>query len=142
MKVRSHLALLVLAVVAPLVVFSAVVLNYMIDAERQAVLRGMQELARATLLIMDQKMAVSMATARSLSASPSLAKGNFADFYRQAKHANAGRDANLALIDESGQQELNTAIPFGAAVPLPTETTRKRVAAMFANNQPGYTNLL
>lgn len=142
MKVRSHLALLVFAVVAPLVVFSAAVLNYMIDAERQAVLRGMQELARATLLIMDKEMTVSMATARSLSGSRSLAEGDFEEFYRQAKHANSGRAANLALIDESGQQLLNTAVAFGANIPAPTEVTRKRVAAMFAENQPGYTNLL
>jgi signal transduction histidine kinase/ActR/RegA family two-component response regulator len=142
MKVRSHLLLLVLAVVGPLVLFSVAVLNYMIDAERQAVLRGMQELARGTLLIMDKEMSVSMATARSLSGSLSLLEGNFEEFYRQAKHANSGRDANLALIDESGQQLLNTAIEFGAPVPPPTDITRKRVAAMFANNKPGYSNLL
>lgn len=142
MKVRSHLAALVLAVVVPLVVFSAAVLNYMIDAERQAVLRGMQELARATLFVMDKEMNVSMATARSLSGSRSLIEGDFAEFYQQAKHANSGRDAHLALIDESGQQLLNTAIEFGTKVPPPTEVTRSRVTAMFANNRPGYSNLL
>lgn len=142
MKVRSHLALLVFAVVAPLVVFSAAVLNYMIDAERQAVLRGMQELARATLLIMDKEMTISMATARSLGGSRSLAEGDFEEFYQQAKHANSGRTANLALIDESGQQLLNTAIAFGAKVPPASEVTRKRVTEMFAKNQPAYTNLL
>jgi signal transduction histidine kinase/ActR/RegA family two-component response regulator len=142
MKVRSHIALLVVAVVAPLVVFSATVLNYMIDAERQAVLRGMQELARATLLIMDKEMSVSMATARALSSSRSLVEGNFEEFYQQAKQASDGRDVHLALIDESGQQLLNTAIEFGTQVPPPTEITRNRVAAMFANNKPGYSNLL
>lgn len=142
MKVRSHLAVLVLAVVVPLVVFSATVLNYMIVAERQAVLRGMQELARATVFVMDKEMSVSMATARSLAGSRSLMEGDFAEFYQQAKHANAGRDAHLALIDESGQQLLNTAIEFGTKVPPPTEVTRNRVAAVFADNRPGYSNLL
>lgn len=131
-----------IAVLAPVVLFSGVVLNILIAAEREALLRGMQELARATLLLMDKEMEVAMATARSLSTSRSLAKGDFADFYQQAKFANAGRETNVALIEESGQQLFNTAAPAGAKLPPPTDITKSRVGQVFASNKPGYTNLL
>jgi signal transduction histidine kinase len=142
MKVRSHLGLLVVAVLLPVVLFSAIVLNFLIAAERQAVLRSMQELARATVLVMDKEMAAAMSIAQSLSASRSLERGDFADFYQQAKIANAGRETNVALIDESGQQLFNTAVPFGTQISPPTDITKKRVREVFTNNRPVYTNLL
>lgn len=142
MNVRSHLGLLVLAVLLPVVLFSAVVLSYLIAAEREAVLRGMQELSRATVLVMDREMAAAMAVAQSLGTSRMLAKGDFGDFYQQAKTANAGSKVNLALIDESGHQLLNTAVPLGAVISPPTNITTERVRNVFANNKPSYTNLL
>ncbi|MEC4718232.1 ATP-binding protein [Noviherbaspirillum sp. CPCC 100848] len=142
MNVRSHLGLLVLAVLLPVVLFSAVVLNFLIAAEREAVLRGMQEAARATVLVMDREMAAAMAVAQSLGTSRTLAKGDFEDFYQQAKTANAGSMVNLALIDESGHQLLNTAAPFGAVIPPPTDITKERVRNVFANKKPSYTSLL
>jgi signal transduction histidine kinase/ActR/RegA family two-component response regulator len=142
MRVRSHIALLVAVVLVPVVLFSALVLHFLIDAERKASLRSMQELARATVLIMDQELTVAMAAAQSLGTSPSLARGDFAEFYQQAKNANAGRVTNVALIDEHGQQLFNTIAPYGTRISPPADVTQKRVKEVLESNRPAYSNLI
>jgi signal transduction histidine kinase/CheY-like chemotaxis protein len=142
MKVRSHIALLVLAILAPTVVFSAVALDLLLTAERQAALRSMQELARASINVMDREMTFAMATAQTLSTSRVLHAGAIEDFYAQTKAANSQREIHAALIDENGQQLFNTVRPFGTTIPAPAAITQARVGNVIAGGVPVYSGLI
>lgn len=142
MKVRSHIALLVASILLPIVVFSAVVLNVLLTAERKAALRSMQELARASVNVMDREMTYAMATAQALSTSPILDEGNFKDFYTQARVSNGNRKVHAALIDQNGQQLFNTVRPFGTPIPAPAEVTRRRVKRVIDGGVPTYSDLI
>ena len=142
MKVRSHIALLVAAVLVPIAVFSIMAINFLIAAERKAALRSMEELARATILLMDQEMSFAKATAQTLGTSRILAQGNFADFYAQARSANLGRAMHTALIGENGQQLFNTVRPYGAPIAAPTALVQSRVNGVFAQGKHVFSNLI
>ncbi|MCC2971876.1 ATP-binding protein [Massilia sp. IC2-476] len=142
MKVRSHIALLAAAILVPTVVFSIVVLNVLLTAEREAALRSMQELARASVNAMDREMTFAMATARTLQTSRNLKEGKFEGFYGQAVDANTGRDTHTALLDERGQQVFNTVRPYGTSIPAPNAAARERVRAVLAGGKPVYSDLI
>lgn len=142
MKVRSYLAALILVALVPMVVFCAVVVQLMIASEREAVQQNMHELARTTVLAVDQELVYSAATARALSTSHRLNTEDFPGFYNQLKLANAGRGIEAALLDESGQQLFNTALEFGAPIKGPTPKVAGRVAAVFKGNKVAVSNLI
>lgn len=142
MKVRSHIALVAVAILVPAVLFSAAVLNVLLTAERKAALRSMQELARASLSVMDREMTYAMATAHVLSTSRNLHEGNFGAFYAQTKIANNDRGIHGALIAENGQQIFNTVRPYGSQIPAPNNTARDRVRKVLEGFSPMYSDLI
>lgn len=142
MKVRSHIALLVSAILVPIVLFSAVVLNLLLTAEREAALRSMQELARASVNVMDREATFAMATAQTLSTSRNLYEGRFEAFYEQARAANKDHDIHAALIDERGQQVFNTVRPYGARIPAPDALAQARVRKVIDGGKPVYSDLI
>lgn len=142
MKVRSHIALLAAAILVPTLLFSAVVLNVLLTAERKAALRSMQELARATVGVMDREMTFAMATAQTLSTSRNLYEGNFAAFYEQAKASNQNRAIDAALIDQHGQQVFNTVRPYGTRIPAPNALAKARVRKVLEGGRAVYSDLI
>ncbi|WP_296948914.1 ATP-binding protein [uncultured Massilia sp.] len=141
MRVRTHLSLLAAAVVLPLVLGSAIAIKLLLDAERQAVLRSMQELARATVLAMDQELTAAMASARALATSSALYRGDFDAFYGQARAANAGSARNTVLMRPDAQQIFNTVLPYGAPIEPPTAASRQRVRAVLARGRGAVSDL-
>jgi signal transduction histidine kinase/CheY-like chemotaxis protein len=142
MKVRSHLILLVTAILLPTILFSLLVLNVLLKAERAAALRSMQELARASVGVMDREATYAMATAQTLSTSRNLDEGEFAAFYNQAVKSNSVREIHAALIDERGQQVFNTVRPFGTRIPAPSAVTRERVRKVLDGGKPVFSDLI
>ncbi len=117
MKVRTYLALAATAVLVPVVIFSAVVLNKLLDAERKTALRSVQETARATALTVDRELASAEATLRVLGTSSYLAQNDLRAFYEQAKTATESQGSWIVLFDRAGQQLINTYAPFGTDLP-------------------------
>jgi signal transduction histidine kinase/ActR/RegA family two-component response regulator len=142
MRVRTHLSLLAAAVFLPVILGSAIAIKFLLDAERQAVLRSMQELARATVLSMDQEITAAAASAQVLATSGRLAEGDFEGFYRQALAANASSVRRTAVLRADGQQILTTYLRFGAPIPAPPAGARERVRAALARAQASVSNLL
>jgi signal transduction histidine kinase len=118
MKARVYLALMALAVLVPIVLFAAIALSMLMQAEREAALHSLQETARATALGVDRELSVAEARARVLATSSSLARGDMQSFHRRASMINRDSPFWTVLFDESGQQLVNTRAPYGT--PLPT----------------------
>src|SRR5438067_8278500 len=127
MRVRTHLSLLAAVVFLPVILGSAIAIKFLLDAERQAVLRSMQEMARATVLTMDQEITAALGSAQALSTSALLARGDLAAFYGQVRAANAGSQRNSALLRDDGQQLFNTIVPFGTPIAAPSAAVTARV---------------
>jgi len=142
MRVRTHLSLLAAAVFLPMIVGAGVAIKLLLDAERHAVLRGMQELARTSVLAMDQELTAAIATGRTLATSARLSQGDLESFYAQARAANAGTIRQTALLREDGQQLFNTALPFGQPIAPPLAGALQRVQGVLARGLPTVSNLI
>jgi len=117
LKIRTHLVLMAAAILVPVVVFSAVALQLLRNGEREAALRGLHETARATALTVDRELASSVAALELLARSPYLERGDLEAFYKHAALLNKHATSWTVLLDENGQQLINTAMPFGEKLP-------------------------
>ncbi|NEX59592.1 ATP-binding protein [Noviherbaspirillum galbum] len=126
MKIRTYLALMAGTVLVPILVFSAFALDMLVDDERQAAVRSMHELARATSLAVDGEMTRLDGVVRALATSRLLAAENFREFYGQAVAANVGRGTQMTLFNQGGQREFTTVIPYGKPLPpLPASNVER-----------------
>lgn len=142
MKVKTHLGIMAIAILVPVLAFSALVLNSLLASEREAELRIIHELSRASVLAADQEMTALFSTVRTLATSRALATGDFATFYKQATETNAGTQANMTLLDPTGQQVFNTILPYGAPIPAPRPDSTQRVQQVLQKGSPQISNLI
>ncbi|MBK4734030.1 hybrid sensor histidine kinase/response regulator [Noviherbaspirillum pedocola] len=117
MKARAYLALMALAVLVPIVLFSTIGLDMLLRAERAAALRGLQESSRAVALAVDRELAVAESRARTLATSTSLINGNLPEFDQRTRLANEGGASWTVLFNRDGQQLVNTHVPLGTPLP-------------------------
>lgn len=117
LKARAYLAVMALAVLVPIILFSAIALSMLMQAERKAALHSLQETARATVLAVDRELSIAEARARVLSSAVSLADNKLEAFHQRASASNVGSRSWTVLIDESGQQLVNTLVPYGTTLP-------------------------
>jgi len=76
------------------------------------------ETARALTQAVDQQLASGRTALYALATSPFLASGDLAAFHEQARQALRDLPGNnIVLTDASGQQLVNTLVPFGQALP-------------------------
>ena len=140
MKIRSYLALMVGAILVPVIAFSAITLNLLLNAEREAALKGVREMARISLVSIDRELTNTQSALRMLSISSHLSNGEFAQFYDKAKYADQFGDTFTALLDEQGALVLTTSVPYGA--PLPPTTALERVTRVLDSGQWQVSNLV
>ena len=116
-KARAYLAVMALAVLVPIVLFSTIALSMLLQAERDGALRSLQETSRATALAVEQELGLAEARAKFLASSRSLARGDLQAFHQRASSINQDGASWTVLFDEEGQQLLNTLVPYGATLP-------------------------
>ena len=142
MKIRSHLGLMAAVVLVPVVLLFGYAISSLLDAERDAYLRSMREAARSTSLASDREWSYANGSASALRRSKLLAAGDLGGFYRQCQETNADTEINTVLSDASGRQLFNTALPYGAEIPEPTDAVRARVTAVIRGGKPSVSNLI
>ena len=97
--------------------------------------------ARGLVQAVDHELAGSIIGLRALASSPFLASQDFENFHRQAVEALANLGgSNFVVLDRTGQQVINTSIPFGA--PLPSPEMEPRVVEVFKTTRPMITDLV
>ena len=129
-----------LACVLPVCVIAGLLISYTFQQKRNLIEQRVLETARALSMVVDQQFAAMQAGATALATSPALASGDFATFYKQVKQLQQDNpswgDVNLA--DASGQQYINSYVPFGT--PLPKRHVSDVMRRVF-EGKPGITNL-
>ncbi|MFP5390679.1 MAG: ATP-binding protein [Gammaproteobacteria bacterium] len=141
MKIRAYLALMVAAVLIPVILFSTLSLNTLLKSQREAALKGVRETARISLVSIDRELTNTESAVRMLATSPYLASGDLEAFYRIAKYSDKDGATWTALIDENGQQIINTGVPFGTPLPGPNATSL-RVHQVLESGTPQISNMI
>jgi len=120
-KLRTHLILLTLATVVPVVLFAVGLIVYQTRLERSSLERGMRDTARALALALDRDINDIKTGVETLSASRHLdGPVDLSHFYEEAATVSKGFGGWAVLSDPSGRQVLNTSRPLGSALPIPT----------------------
>jgi PAS domain S-box-containing protein len=119
-RIRSHLVLLFLGILIPILAFSGVMLVLFNRHTRAATEQGLVETARALSVAVDQQVLASLSVLRVLAASEHLQKGNVPEFERVARMALATQPAwqNIVLVGPDMRQVINTWLPTGAPLPF------------------------
>jgi signal transduction histidine kinase len=113
MKIRTYLLLMAVAILGPVMFFAAIALSLLLDSGRASALRGIDETARATALMVDRELLAAEAALHALATSPSLAAGDMRRFHEQAVAAGRGPNSWTVLLAADGRQLVNTVRPFG-----------------------------
>ena len=133
MRIRSHLFLMAAVALIPGFFAAAVAIEKVREGERQAALRGLRETVRATALLVDGEIQRSVGAMGALGNSENLKTRNLAAFYAQAAAIDQPPNVWTLLLDETGTQILNTAVPFGT--PPPPPVAGERVAQVLATQR-------
>lgn len=142
MKIRTHLVLMAIAILLPAAIFSGLALEQLRDGERDAALRGLHETARAMTLTIDRELASSTAELEHLGRSVALETGNLRKFYQEAAKLQKSPRSWTVLLNENGQQLINTARPFNETIAPSSGTTIGLARQVMATQKPIASNLL
>ncbi|WP_312518472.1 ATP-binding protein [Massilia sp.] len=133
---RTYLLRLVLATLLPGMIGASLMLAYQYQKSRDQYERNTMQTVHALVQTVESKLLQVQAIGQTLSTFDALAKGDFAAMHRQAREALAlaGGDMNVVVRERSGQQLLNTAVPFGTRLPVePSEQLDKVFASATAS---------
>jgi hypothetical protein len=111
MKIRAYIALCVLAILVPVILFSWVAMSELQNSAREDAIRGLKEVAHSTALIVDRELYSAEIALKVLRSSAYLANNDYARFHAQAKTLNVDNSRWVTLLTESGQQLVNTLVP-------------------------------
>jgi signal transduction histidine kinase/ActR/RegA family two-component response regulator len=114
MRIRIFIALMVAAIMLPLVLASAFAVNQIRLEEKTASLASLHKTVDAVGLTVDKDIQSSIASMMALGNSEHLQTGNFEAFYAQAKAINQKKDTWVALYKSDGRQVFHTSMPFSA----------------------------
>src|SRR5437879_9907774 len=136
MRLRSHLAALVLAVLVPLVVFAASVVVRFERQQRADAERGAVQTARALMSAVDEALGSTVTTLDALATARSLARGELNDFHAEARLVLATQPdwKDIILLASDGRQLLIPARPWGA--PLPSASEPASLEAVVLTRRP------
>ena len=141
MKLRSHLIILVVAALLPVLIFAGVMIVLLGKEQEKAQKDNLLDVSRALSLAIDRELLASIRTLEALATSQHLDSGELSKFYQQAKRvleAHRGWD-NMLLVDLSGQQLVNLRRPFGSS--LPRSGAPEQIQQVSETGQPAVSNL-
>src|SRR5262245_29084921 len=142
MKLRSHLIILVLVAVLPLLAFSGILLGLAADSERGATERGLRATGRAMGTAVDHTLDNAIGALEVLATSDLLDADDLAAFHAAAARALEAQPGwlSVAVVDPQGRQLLNTLRPTGTELPPPADT--RTVNVVLAQRTPVVSDLI
>jgi signal transduction histidine kinase/ActR/RegA family two-component response regulator len=119
LKLRSHLLILVLGAVLPVLAFSAVMAVMFWRQQRDAFEKRYLERVRAMSIALDRELQAHIRMLQVLSHSAYLGANDLRGFYEQTRRVQADQSdwSTVALMDDRGQQLFNLQRPFGSTLP-------------------------
>lgn len=142
MKLRTHLLLLTLLTLLPVLVFSAAMIVVFYRQERAAQERQLVDRAHAVSLVVDRELLASLRALQALAASSHLVDGNLKEFYEQATRVWKTQASwnTVVLFDARLRQMINLQRPYGAQLPS-TPPEIPEIKETIERKQPLISNL-
>ncbi|MES2990744.1 MAG: ATP-binding protein [Pseudomonadota bacterium] len=139
MRIRTHLLLLTGIVLIPGLIAATVAVEKVRDGERRAAIAGLTETVRATALLVDGQIQRELGALGALAQSSHFRTGNLEAFHAQATATDQLPHVWTVVIDDTGTQVINTAVPFGT--PPPPPEGRDLLEKFFRAGRPVVTGL-
>src|SRR2546425_13189451 len=118
MRLRSHLIVLVLAALGPILGFAAFVIRENAGLQLAATERGMRETARAVVLTVDKELETAITTLEALAETEYPDAGDLGAFHALCQRVvRTQRWSNVLLFDTNGRTLMHTGAPLGALLP-------------------------
>ncbi|WP_421683717.1 response regulator [Stutzerimonas urumqiensis] len=119
MSIRSRLIWLVLAVLAPTLVFAVLATFLVYQSQWKRVSQSMQETTHAVALAVDRDLARYDAILATMAMSPGLTNGDLSTFHRWASQLARPLWTGIVVYDAEGIPLLDTRRPYGEPLPMP-----------------------
>lgn len=141
MKLRTHLIILVVTALVPLLIFAGVMVVLFDRQQRANVENQTINTSRALSLAVDREVAAWTGTLDALGASKDLDSGNLTAFREEAARVLKTREDwfNILLADSEGRQLLNLLRPLGS--PLPSVKELEQFQRAIKTSQPVISDL-
>jgi PAS domain S-box-containing protein len=123
MRLRSHLVVLVLTLLVPMVVFATITIVAFGRQQQAAVREGSLETTRALMSAVDQNLERTITALTALATLRSLDRADLREFYADAARALASQPQwlTISLFEPDGQQVLNLLRPLASKLPAVSE---------------------
>lgn len=123
MKIRSHLLMLALGVLAPMVVFAALTAFFLVQHERETMQRDAIGRARSTMSALDAELKGHIETALVLASSRNLETGDIRAFHEESRRVlrSQPRWLNVGLTSTAEKQLSDAVLPYGSDFPPPSD---------------------
>lgn len=136
LQLRWHLVWLIVAAVVPVILFSGAMMFRVLEQERSALQKRLEEKAAQLAAEVDTELRRTIAALEVLGLSNALASGDLEAFHASARRVEAVQPAwaNVQLLGPNGEHLVNARVPYGAPLPplnrpdLPIEAARSRRA--------------
>lgn len=138
--IRYQLTCLVAAAVLPVWLVSGGLLFYAYSSKCDQVNKTMLDTARSLTNDVDRELVSVQAALQALATSPAFATGDFQGVHRQTlKMLESYPGSNIVVADVTGQQFVNSFLPFGT--PLPERKNIEMVRRIFESGKPAVSDL-
>ena len=138
--VQTILALMGLALVVPAVLFQAYLVSLSAAEQRAQVERRLEQMAADLADSLDREIERMLTLLNTLALSQQLANHDLSVFHAEASAAVQRLGTNVLVIDASGQQLLNTRVPYGT--PLPVTSDKVSLQEVLETDHPLVSNVI
>src|SRR5215831_4903700 len=118
-SLRGYLGLIVISILAPVLLFAGILFSRYYATELASIEEQLRNNARELALGIDRDLQGQLYTLQALSVAQTIRNRDFEAFYQQAARVRDLTGFDILMRDRSGQQLLNTRVPWGT--PLPVE---------------------
>ena len=130
LSTRSYLFVLVAAILLPVAAFAGYVLARYAEGERSRVQAEAIHTAERIAAAVDRELEGLESALQALSTGRSFGERAFNRFYERAAEIRRVSKAEIILKDATGQQLLNTRVPFGTALPRSLQEHEQRALSL------------
>jgi len=139
-SIRFQLAVLVFVAVLPVWLVAGFLVIHSYNAKCEQIRKNMLATAQLLSMVVDQELSSVQAALLALATSPTFASGDFASVHRQALQLlKSYPGADIIVADVSGQQVVNSYLPFGSL--LPRRNNPETIRRIFETGKPVISDL-
>jgi signal transduction histidine kinase len=113
MKTRTYLLLMLVTIIVPVAFLSVLGLSMLLEFERAARIRSIEETVRSTSLLIDSEIAIAEASINNIANSQDIAADDFARLHRLLSATRKSPLSWTLIADYEGNGLMNTLVPYG-----------------------------